>query len=250
VVGLAAGACAPFGREAPGESTRWWRGNVHTHSLWSDGEDFPEMIAEWYRERGYHFVVFTEHDRLQEGEFWVDIAAEDPGWPPRNASTGAALDGYRERFGPDWVVERRDGVRHLVRLRPMSEYRHLFEEPGRFLLLMGEEITDLEGAHVNAVGPRTEILPAGGTGPADRVRNKLAAVAEQRASSGRPIPAVINHRRDPGRGRWPGRRVRVPWRRALCPRARLSSRPHTDPTTGGVLGPAEAALTQPVFRRR
>ena len=25
---------------------RYWKGNIHTHSLWSDGNDFPEMIAE------------------------------------------------------------------------------------------------------------------------------------------------------------------------------------------------------------
>ena len=30
---------------------RWWKGNIHTHSFWSDGNDFPEMIAEWYRTR-------------------------------------------------------------------------------------------------------------------------------------------------------------------------------------------------------
>ena len=28
---------------------RWWKGNLHTHSLWSDGDDYPEMIADWYR---------------------------------------------------------------------------------------------------------------------------------------------------------------------------------------------------------
>jgi hypothetical protein len=197
--GLATGGCAsgpgaPQGGEDPVVGMWWWQGNLHTHSLWSDGEDFPEMIAAWYRERGYHFVVFTEHDRLQEGgDFWVDIAAEDPGWPPRKASTRAALEGYRARFGPEWVGERREGARHLVRLRPLSEYRHLFEEPGRFLLIMGEEITDREGAHVNALGLTTAILPRGGAGPADRTRNNLAAVAEQRASTGQRIPAVINH---------------------------------------------------------
>jgi hypothetical protein len=198
-VGLAAVGCAWGGGgwqggEESAMRVRWWQGNLHTHSLWSDGEDFPEMIAAWYRERGYHFVVFTEHDRLQEGaDFWVDIAAEDPGWPPRKASTRAALDGYRARFGPEWVDERRDGDRHLVRLRPLSEYRNLFDEPGRFLLIMGEEITDREGAHMNALGLTTAILPRGGVGPADRTRNNLAAVAEQRASTARVIPAVINH---------------------------------------------------------
>src|SRR5690348_16364915 len=25
----------------------WWKGNTHTHSLWSDGDDYPEMIVDW-----------------------------------------------------------------------------------------------------------------------------------------------------------------------------------------------------------
>lgn len=171
----------------------WWKGNLHTHSLWSDGEDYPEMIAAWYRDHGYHFVAFTEHDMLQEGERWLDINAPDDGWPPRNESARRALQGYRAQFGSDWVDEREEGERHLVRLRPLSEHRHLFEEAGRFLLLMGEEITDREGAHTNAIEPERAILPRGGSGPAERIRNNLDAVAEQRREIGRPILAFVNH---------------------------------------------------------
>jgi len=24
---------------------RWWKGNLHTHTFWSDGDAFPEMVA-------------------------------------------------------------------------------------------------------------------------------------------------------------------------------------------------------------
>src|SRR5438874_1811301 len=27
---------------------RWWKGNLHTHTLWSDGDDYPEMVVDWY----------------------------------------------------------------------------------------------------------------------------------------------------------------------------------------------------------
>ena len=27
---------------------RWWKGNLHTHTLWSDGDDFPEMRLATY----------------------------------------------------------------------------------------------------------------------------------------------------------------------------------------------------------
>lgn len=26
------------------DTRAWFKGNTHTHSLWSDGNDFPEMI--------------------------------------------------------------------------------------------------------------------------------------------------------------------------------------------------------------
>ena len=31
----------------------WQKGNLHTHSFWSDGDDFPEMIIQWYKDNNY-----------------------------------------------------------------------------------------------------------------------------------------------------------------------------------------------------
>lgn len=50
---------------------RWWKGNLHTHTLWSDGDDFPEVVAAWYRDRGYHFLALSEHNRMAMGERWI-----------------------------------------------------------------------------------------------------------------------------------------------------------------------------------
>jgi hypothetical protein len=172
---------------------RWWKGNLHTHSLWTDGADFPEMIADWYRNHGYNFLAITEHDMLQEGERWVDINAPDPGWPPRNASTRAALPGYLERFGAPWLQQKTDSGRTLIRLRGLSEYRHLFEVRDSFLFIMGEEITDKGGAHLNAFNLDVAIMPQGGSTSAERTRNNLRAVAERRRTSPRPIVAIVNH---------------------------------------------------------
>ena len=41
------------------------------HPYWSDGHDFPEMVADWFKGSGYDFIAFTEHDRHQTGEKWV-----------------------------------------------------------------------------------------------------------------------------------------------------------------------------------
>ncbi|MEO2030637.1 MAG: hypothetical protein ABGZ35_00985, partial [Planctomycetaceae bacterium] len=54
------------------QSLRWQKGNMHTHSLWSDGDDYPEMIAKWYLEHDYQFLVYTDHNTLLNKERWID----------------------------------------------------------------------------------------------------------------------------------------------------------------------------------
>ena len=58
---------------ASAQTLRWWKGNLHTHTLWSDGDDFPEMIAESYRQRGYHFLALSDHNLLSRGERWMSL---------------------------------------------------------------------------------------------------------------------------------------------------------------------------------
>ena len=40
----------------------WHKGNLHTHSLWSDGDDFPEMIIKWYKDHNYQFIAISDHN--------------------------------------------------------------------------------------------------------------------------------------------------------------------------------------------
>ena len=40
----------------------WYKGNLHTHSTNSDGRKTPEEIVRIYREHGYQFLAFTEHE--------------------------------------------------------------------------------------------------------------------------------------------------------------------------------------------
>ncbi|MBN9416868.1 hypothetical protein ABS71_03600 [bacterium SCN 62-11] len=39
------------------------RGNLHTHSLWSDGTDTLEQLAEEAQRRGYQYLAITDHSR-------------------------------------------------------------------------------------------------------------------------------------------------------------------------------------------
>ncbi len=43
---------------------RWYKGNLHTHTLKSDGDASPEKVARWYARHGYDFLTLTDHDRL------------------------------------------------------------------------------------------------------------------------------------------------------------------------------------------
>src|SRR5947209_2960382 len=78
----------------------YWKGNLHTHSLWSDGDDFPEMIADWYKQHGYQFLTLSDHNTLSDGERWIDI-------PVGKGTRELAVKKYAARFGDAWVEHRK-----------------------------------------------------------------------------------------------------------------------------------------------
>ena len=44
--------------------TRWYKGNIHTHTTESDGDASPEVVVRWYRRHGYDFLVLSDHNHL------------------------------------------------------------------------------------------------------------------------------------------------------------------------------------------
>jgi hypothetical protein len=42
----------------------WLKGNLHTHTIESDGDVPPAEVAQWYQARGYDFLVITDHDKI------------------------------------------------------------------------------------------------------------------------------------------------------------------------------------------
>ena len=168
----------------------WFKGNLHAHSLWSDGDDYPEIIVDWYARHGYQFLALSDHNVLGQGRRWISVA-EANGRARRDAFAG-----YRRRFGDDWVEARTAGGVEQVRLKPLGEYRTLFEKPGEFLLIQGEEITDRFEAkpiHMNATNVLELIGPQGGRSVPDLMTRNLAAVEEQARRLGRPILGHLNH---------------------------------------------------------
>lgn len=161
---------------------RWWKGNLHTHSFWSDGDHFPEMAVQWYKDHGYHFLALSDHNRLSQGQRWMPVTDKQR----------AAFDQYLARFTERWVETRKDEKdQTLVRLKPLSEYRSLFEEPGRFLLIQSEEISDK--AHLNGINLLEQIPPQGGPTMADLLQNNVNAVLTQQEKTGQSMLVQINH---------------------------------------------------------
>ncbi len=169
---------------------RWYRGNLHTHSLWSDGNDYPEMIVDWYVRHGYQFLALSDHNTLGQGERWIDAAKA------RKPAGDEGLARYKKRFGDAWVMTRTvDGVLQ-VRLKPLGEYRTRFERPGSFLLIQGEEISDhfeKKPIHMNASNLIEAVKPQGGKSVVDTMERNLAAVEEQAKRLGQPIVTHMNH---------------------------------------------------------
>ena len=44
----------------------WYKGNLHTHTINSDGDSAPDAVARWYKEHRYQFLVLTDHNYLTD----------------------------------------------------------------------------------------------------------------------------------------------------------------------------------------
>lgn len=171
----------------------YWKGNIHTHSLWSDGNDFPEMIAEWYQSHDYNFLSFSDHNILSRGQKWVTRRLIT------NRIGLGAYEKYVKRFGKEWVETRGDATddkKHEVRLKPLGEFRALVEVRNEFILLQGEEITDRfekHQIHMNATNIAELIAPQGGKSVRDVMTRNLEAVRKQEERTGQPVLAHLNH---------------------------------------------------------
>ncbi len=167
---------------------KWYKGNLHTHSYWSDGDDFPEMIMEWYKSNGYRFVALSDHNTLAEGEKWKVIGEE--------YIYREGFQRYLDTYGPNWVNYRSENGPLEVRLKTLEEYRGLFEEDEKFLILPSEEITDQfedKPVHLNATNIRKKIEPQGGESVLQVLQRNINAVLMQREETGIPMIPHINH---------------------------------------------------------
>ena len=95
--------------DLPQQDIRWFKGNLHTHTYWSDGDEYPEMVLDWYKTHGYDFIALSDHNTLSRDEKWVKVI--------KSGSYEKAFDAYLQKFGKDWVTYKIDSGRTLVKLK-------------------------------------------------------------------------------------------------------------------------------------
>jgi len=169
------------------DELRWYRGNLHTHSHWSDGDDYLGNIALWYRDHGYQFLSFTDHNVLAQGVRWVDVEKTKGGQ--------TAFDKLMKNF-PDQIETREEEGVLQVRLRTFGEIERRLNQPGEFLLIQGEEISDKYDRypiHMNASNVAELITPRGGESVAETIQNNVNAVMTQRERTGQSTLIHLNH---------------------------------------------------------
>jgi hypothetical protein len=180
-----------------GAAKRWYKGNTHTHSLWSDGDAAPEHIADWYKNHGYQFLVLSDHNIMQDVEKWRKVGTGKQEVSPDH------LADLVKRYGSAVEVREKDGAKEM-KLKTLSELRKMFEEPEKFLFIQGEEISDkfvekVDGKNVtfpihhNSMN-HSHLIPApGGTSVRDVLERTVAAVEAEAKKSGRTVLVHLNH---------------------------------------------------------
>ncbi|MDO9540771.1 MAG: hypothetical protein Q7J98_00405, partial [Kiritimatiellia bacterium] len=130
------------------DGLQWFRGQLHVHTYLSDGRGFPEQAVAAYKQRGYEFLCITDHNLFADDtNAWREVAAEE-GSPPKVSQ--AIFDTYVQTFGKDWVESKTNGPVTSVRLKTYAEIKVKFEDPGKFILLPGVELTqEINGVYVH-----------------------------------------------------------------------------------------------------
>jgi hypothetical protein len=173
---------------AHGEA-QWYKGATHVHSLWSDGNGSPEIIADWYKSHDFDFMSFSEHNILMEGDKFVTIDK------PKGHLTEARFQDLQKRFGKDWPVVREADGKRQMRLKTFVELSAHFNEPGKFLLVPAEEMTTQGGnPHMNVLNVR-EVVPGApkGSDHVAAMHGYLNTIEVQKAKHDTPMLVHLNH---------------------------------------------------------
>ena len=116
---VAGGGCASLS-QGTSSGGRFYKGQFHTHTWWSDGRAAPEQAVAFYKERGYDFLGLTDHNVYATG-YRVKKLKKD------NVNDMAILDAYRRDFPKSAVVKENQNGELEVELKTVAQLREMFE---------------------------------------------------------------------------------------------------------------------------
>jgi hypothetical protein len=158
------------------------------HSLWSDGNAFPEDAAAWYRDHGYHFVCLSDHQILQlSPDQWIEAGSKK--------LSRAQADRYIASHPASVEVKKADG-KDMIRLRTIWELKRMLDQPEAFLMIPGHELNRVIGGlqvHMNAINVRDTIPYRYGATPSETFARIEDAVRAWGAEQDVPSLFMLNH---------------------------------------------------------
>jgi len=144
----------------------WYKGNIHTHTIATDGDSAPDDVVRWYREQKYNFLVLSDHNTI------VGVDGLN------------ALYATGELAGAD---RRSDVPFNPFVLIPGEEVTDKFSPAAQGAVAPGDRDLDSREIHVGALNVRKVVAPQGGASVAETIQRDVNAV---RAAGGIP---VVNH---------------------------------------------------------
>src|SRR6185436_16587074 len=101
-----------------------------------------------------------------------------------------AFDKLKQKFPDGWVEERKTEDKLETRLKTFREVADRFNEPGKFLLIQGEEVSDSFQKfpiHMNANNVKELVIPRHGDSVAETIQNNTDALIAQRERTGQSM---------------------------------------------------------------
>lgn len=156
---------------------KWYKGNLHMHNQWSDGEAMPEYAVHWYKSHGYQFICPSDHNIFQDDTFRLEAfgvsnTVKDPSvfkgensfWKPISKSSGwaklreSSVNKAIDLFGKDSIRSKMVEGRTYIRMKTFDELSGQFCEKEKFLMIPGYEqtggIQDGRQVHMNFINVR------------------------------------------------------------------------------------------------
>ena len=171
-----------------GLAQNWYRGNLHMHSKWSDGNVMPEEATQWYRDHGYQFIVLSDHHKVQVNtNEWLKVKS--------SKLEKEKAQKYLERYAAS-AQQKTEGESTYLRLKTIWELKQMFDQPEGFLMIPGQELNQsINGlqVHVNAINVHDTIAFRYGHTAVETVQRLEQAVRTWGQEHAQPTLFMLNH---------------------------------------------------------